>query len=253
MEMRGSERIAASREVVWAALNDPDMLRRCIPGCQELERLGENELAALAVIKVGPISARFQGMVTLSDIDPPNGYRISGEGQGGVAGHARGSAAVRLEMDGDDATILTYEVSAQIGGKLAQLGARMIDATARTMAGAFFRKFGQEILREQAPVAAPGTSQLAGPALAAAGAVPGSPVAGPRRTVWLLAGLVIGAGVYAAAQAAATGSVGAVEVMLAAIGGYVAARLGGLGITVPATVIVQQAPLVGAISAPQRD
>lgn len=144
MDMTGEQRIPASRDVVWKALNDPDILQACIPGCQELIKASDTEMTAIAVIKVGPVSARFQGAVTLSDLDPPNGYRITGEGQGGVAGFAKGTAIVRLEADGDD-TILTYEVTAQIGGKLSQLGGRLIDATAKQMSLAFFKRFAQEI------------------------------------------------------------------------------------------------------------
>lgn len=153
MDMRGQQHIPASREVVWNALNDAEILRACIPGCQELTKSSDTEMSAVAVIKVGPVSARFQGAVTLSDLDPPNGYKISGEGQGGVAGFAKGTAIVRLETDGDG-TLLHYEVDAQIGGKLSQLGGRLIDATARKMSGLFFQKFAQEILdRQQGAVA----------------------------------------------------------------------------------------------------
>lgn len=153
MDMTGEQRIPASRETVWKALNDPEILRASIPGCQELIKQSDTDMTAVAVIKVGPISARFQGKVTLSDLDPPNGYRITGEGQGGVAGHARGGAAVRLtEADGE--TILHYEVSAQVGGRLAQLGGRMIDATARSMSAAFFKKFAEEISLHQSDSAA---------------------------------------------------------------------------------------------------
>jgi carbon monoxide dehydrogenase subunit G len=144
MDMAGERRIDAPREVVWQALNDPSVLQKCIPGCQELEKTSESEMTAAAVLKVGPVSARFKGNVTLSDLDPPNGYRITGEGQGGVAGFAKGTADVRLEPDGD-ATILRYTVSAQIGGKLSQLGGRLIDSTARKMSDAFFKRFAEEI------------------------------------------------------------------------------------------------------------
>lgn len=115
MDMTGQQRIPASREVVWKALNDPAVLQACIPGCQELVKSSDTQMAATALIKVGSVTAKFQGVVRLSDLDPPNGYRIAGEGQGGVAGFAKGSAIVRLEQDGDG-TILHYEVSAQVGG-----------------------------------------------------------------------------------------------------------------------------------------
>ncbi|WP_150294571.1 SRPBCC family protein [Sphingobium estronivorans] len=167
MDMTGEQRIPADRDTVWKALNDADILRACIPGCQELVKESDTEMTAIAVIKVGPISARFQGRVTLSDLDPPNGYRISGEGQGGVAGHAKGGAAVRLTEDGDG-TILHYDVSAQIGGRLAQLGGRMIDATARSMSAAFFKKFAEEILARQAGAAVGAQAQAQPEAVATA-------------------------------------------------------------------------------------
>lgn len=149
MEMSGAQRIPASRETVWRALNDPEILKACIPGCQELEKTSDTEMAATVVLKVGPVSARFKGAVTLSDLDPPNGYRITGEGQGGVAGFAKGEALVRLEPEGED-TVLHYQVTADVGGKLAQLGARLIDATARQMSGAFFKRFAEEIVADRA-------------------------------------------------------------------------------------------------------
>ncbi|MFQ3623833.1 MAG: carbon monoxide dehydrogenase subunit G, partial [Acetobacteraceae bacterium] len=134
MDMTGERRIPAPRETVWQALNDPEVLKDSIPGCEHIEKLSDTQLAARVAVKIGPMSARFSGMVTLSDLDPPNGYRISGEGQGGVAGFAKGAATVRLADDGPDATLMTYEVKAQVGGKMAQLGARLIDSTARSMA-----------------------------------------------------------------------------------------------------------------------
>lgn len=144
MDMTGRQQIPASREIVWKALNDPAILEACIPGCQELIKTSDTQMTATALIKVGPVTAKFQGAVTLSDLDPPNGYRIAGEGQGGVAGFAKGSAIVRLEQDGDG-TILHYTVSADVGGKLAQLGGRLIDATAKQMSGLFFKRFAEEI------------------------------------------------------------------------------------------------------------
>ncbi|MEJ1157114.1 SRPBCC family protein [Prosthecomicrobium sp. N25] len=141
MQMNDSQRIPAPRQAVWAALNDPAVLRACIPGCESLEMTSPTEMTARVTLKVGPVKATFGGKVTLSDIDPPNGYRISGEGSGGVAGFAKGGATVTLAEDGPDATVLTYAVDAQIGGKLAQLGARLIDSTAKKLAGEFFETF----------------------------------------------------------------------------------------------------------------
>jgi len=151
MEMSGQQLIPAAKEAVWAALNDADVLRVCIPGCQELTKTSETEMSAVAVMKVGPVKARFQGAVTLSDLDPPHGYRITGEGQGGVAGFAKGVATVRLEAV-DGGTVLGYTVDAQIGGKLSQLGGRLIDVTAKQMAGQFFKRFAEEIEARQNPV-----------------------------------------------------------------------------------------------------
>ncbi|MCE7796269.1 carbon monoxide dehydrogenase subunit G [Sphingobium sufflavum] len=140
MRMTGEERIAAPRAKVWAALNDPDVLRQCIPGCQSLDKEADDKLRATVEIKIGPIGARFNGAVTLSDIDAPNGYTITGEGQGGTVGHAKGGAKVRLSDDGAG-TLLSYEVNAEVGGRLAQLGGPIIDATAKQLAGKFFKTF----------------------------------------------------------------------------------------------------------------
>lgn len=160
MDMTGEYRIAAPRQKVWEALNDPDILKQCIPGCETIEKHSPTEMSATVRAKVGPVSARFGGKVTLSDLDPPNGYRISGEGTGGPAGFAKGGATVKLVDDGD-ATKLSYVVEANVGGKLAQIGSRLIDATARQMAEQFFTKFA-------ATVAA--SAQQAAPAVAAPGA-----------------------------------------------------------------------------------
>lgn len=140
MEMTGEERIAASRATVWAALNDPGILRQCIPGCQSLEKVSDTDMTATVKLQIGPVRANFQGKVKLSELDPPNGYTISGEGQGGVAGYAKGGAVVRLLDDGNG-TLLKYEAKADVGGKLAQLGGRLIDSTAKKLAGDFFQKF----------------------------------------------------------------------------------------------------------------
>jgi uncharacterized protein len=145
MQMNDSQRIPASKENVWAALNNPDVLKQCIPGCQSLEMTTPNEMTATVVLRVGPVKATFGGKVTLSDLDPPNSYRITGEGSGGIAGFAKGSATVKLSEEGPDVTILFYEVDAQIGGKLAQLGGRLIDSTAKKLAGDFFASFGEVV------------------------------------------------------------------------------------------------------------
>ena len=156
MDMSGERRIAAPREKVWSGLVDPVVLKVAIPGCETLEKLSDTEMKLAAAVKVGPIAARFAGMVHLHDLDPPNSYRLEGEGQGGVAGFARGGAAVSLGQDGAD-TILKYDVHAQVGGKIAQLGARLIDATARQYADIFFDRFAAAVSAppvETAPEAA---------------------------------------------------------------------------------------------------
>jgi uncharacterized protein len=140
MEIKGEYRIAAPREKVFAALNDPAILQACIPGCESLEKTSDTEMTAKVRLRIGPVSASFTGKVTLSDLDPPNGYRISGEGQGGAAGFAKGGAVVTLREDAGE-TVLTYNVDAQVGGKIAQVGARLIDGTAKKLADEFFGKF----------------------------------------------------------------------------------------------------------------
>lgn len=140
MNMTGEQHIAANRKAVWAALNDADVLKECIPGCQSLEKQSDTEMTAKVKLQIGPVRATFNGTVKLSDLDPPNGYRISGEGNGGVAGYAKGGAAVRL-LDEGAGTLMKYDVRADVGGKLAQLGGRLIDATAKRLADEFFRKF----------------------------------------------------------------------------------------------------------------
>lgn len=140
MDLTGEQRIAASRDIVWAALNDPEILRQCIPGCQSLEMKSPTEFAAIVKIKIGPVSATFSGEVRLSNINAPESYTISGEGKGGIAGFAKGGAVVALQEDGPE-TLLLYDVNAQIGGKLAQLGSRLIDSTSRKLAEQFFTDF----------------------------------------------------------------------------------------------------------------
>jgi hypothetical protein len=144
MEMNGEERIAAPREKVWAALNDPEVLKQCIPGCETLDMTGDNTMAATVKLKIGPVSAKFNGEVTLENINAPESYTISGEGKGGVAGFAKGGADVKLTEDGSD-TILSYDVKAQVGGRIAQLGSRLIDSTSKKLAGQFFAKFGEVV------------------------------------------------------------------------------------------------------------
>lgn len=152
MDMSGERLIAAPRETVWAALNDPEILKASIQGCESIEKLSDTEMTATVSAKIGPISSRFNGKVTLGDLDPPNSYTISGEGQGGVAGFAKGGAKVQL-ADAEGGTMLTYQVHAQIGGKMAQLGARLIDSVAKSYAESFFKKFSEKVA--PAPAAVP--------------------------------------------------------------------------------------------------
>ena len=140
MTMQGEVALPADRAKVWGALNDPEVLKACIPGCQELVKLSDTEFQAVARIAVGPVKATFKGGVHLTDLDPPNGYTISGEGQGGVAGWAKGGAKVRLE-DAEGGTRLVYDVEAHIGGKIAQLGGRLINGVAKKYADELFRNF----------------------------------------------------------------------------------------------------------------
>lgn len=143
MDMSGSERIEAPVETVWQALNDPEILRQAIPGCESLEKTSDTNMTAKVVLKIGPIKAKFEGAVELQNLNPPHSYTIAGEGKGGLAGFAKGGADVSLAADGADATILTYTVKAEVGGKIAQLGSRLIDSTSKKLAGEFFSKFGE--------------------------------------------------------------------------------------------------------------
>jgi len=143
MDMTGERRIPAPRQKVWNALNDPQVLRACIPGCETLERTGPDTYGATAAVRIGPMAAKFNGKVNLLDLDEPNGYRIQGEGQGNI-GFAKGGATVKLADDGPF-TLLTYAVQVQVGGKIAQLGARLIDATSKQMADQFFDRFTSEV------------------------------------------------------------------------------------------------------------
>ena len=212
MEMTGEQLIPASIEAVWHALNDPDVLRASIPGCQSLEPIGDDGFKAAATIKVGPISARFGGVVQLSERDPPHSYRISGEGSGGAAGAAKGTAQVRLTEDGD-ATLLTYNVAADVSGRLAQLGGKLIDMTAKQLAGVFFARFSQEVLRREEAkktAVAAGTPDAvrAQPRSPAAAALPGPASASP-----------------ATGSAPAAGWL--VAVAAALVGGFVLGRMAG--------------------------
>jgi uncharacterized protein len=174
MDMTGEFRIPAPRQRVWEGLNDPQILKQCIPGCQTIEKLSDTEFTAKVLAQVGPVKANFAGKVALSDLDPPQSYTIAGEGTGGVAGFAKGSAKVNLAEDGGG-TVLNYAVQAHVGGKLAQIGSRLIDSVARKMAETFFTRFVAAVAPEAAMTAAGGT--------AATEAVPAASVAAAPQNV----------------------------------------------------------------------
>ena len=187
MKMSGEHVINAGREAVWEALNDPAVLKDCIPGCQEITKISDTEMQAVVLAKVGPVKAKFKGKIKLSDLDPPNGYTITGEGSGGAAGFAKGGAKVALEDVGGK-TRLTYEVDAQIGGKLAQIGQRLIDGTAKKMADEFFAKFAarfeapatvEEVVDEMVAEAAPDMAAIE------------KSDAASQKWIWLLAGIAL--------------------------------------------------------------
>jgi len=153
MDVTGEYRIPAPRERVWAALNDPGMLARCIPGCRELRQTSPEEMTAKVALKVGPVSATFAGTVRFEDVRAPEGYVLVGQGNGGMAGFAKGRAAVSLAEDGGE-TVLTYEAEAEVGGKIASLGSRLIQSTSRKLADQFFGTFAAELGAPASPVAA---------------------------------------------------------------------------------------------------
>jgi len=188
MQMNETIRIEAPREKVFEALNDPDILRRCIPGCESLEKTSDNEMNATVMAKVGPVKAKFKGDVTLSDVNPPESYTISGQGKGGAAGFAKGSASVTLDAV-ENATNMTYHVKADVGGKLAQLGSRLIDGVAKRLANEFFEAFKAEVEGPAAEVPAAAEEAEAVPAETTGAGLSGK--------IWLIvAALVAAALVY---------------------------------------------------------
>jgi uncharacterized protein len=163
MKMSGEEIIPASVETVWKALNDPQVLKQCIPGCESIARNSDTDMTARVVVKLGPVKAGFNGAVQLKDLNPPHSYRIEGKGEGGIAGHASGGATVNLEAL-PEGTRMTYSVDAQVGGKIAMLGSRLIDSTAQSLAGQFFDKFAKiagAMKSEGAAVSAPKSAKKA--------------------------------------------------------------------------------------------
>lgn len=232
MEMIGQQHIAASRARVWDALNDPDILRSCIPGCQTLEQNGDDSFTATAEIRIGPIGARFKGAVALTGIEPLQGYTITGQGSSGLAGNAKGSAKVQLSDDGEG-TLVSYVVNAEVGGRMAQLGGPIIEATARQLSGKFFARFA-ELVGEAAPAASTGAKAGHPSGFdAQAGSVPvetPSPAQSPARAhglpmAWILAtvvaamaGFLIGRG-QAASVSDWTGlAIGLMVIVVAAAG-----------------------------------
>lgn len=194
MDMTGEYRIPAPRDKVWAALNDPETLKASIPGCESLEKSGDDAFTAKVVAKVGPVKAKFSGDVKLLNINAPESYTISGEGKGGAAGFAKGGADVKLADDGEGGTILTYTAKADVGGKLAQLGSRLIDGTSKKMADEFFSNF-----KEQVAPSAPAV-EAAPEAAAAAPPLPTRPASEPdsgiaemmqNKYIWAAAVLVV--------------------------------------------------------------
>ena len=220
MNMAGEQRIAAPRARVWEALNDPGILRASIPGCQSLEKVADDRFTATVEVKVGPIGARFKGAVSLADLDPPYGYTLILDGNGGIAGSVRGSAKVRLNEDAGG-TLIPYEVQAQVGGRMAQLGGPIIDATAKQLAGKFFSRFGEIVGAEAIPVPplAPQVAPVSVPALptaAVAAPAAGLPVAWILATVVAaLVGFLVGRGQGAAGSDWAGLSIGLLLIVVA--------------------------------------
>ena len=188
MKITGEHRILADRNTVWQALNDPEVLKVCLPGCESIEKTSDTQMNAKITTRIGPVKASFSGAVTLSDLDPPNGYTIAGEGQGGAAGFASGSAKVRLVEDGPGATVLSYEAEARVGGKLAQIGSRLIDSTVKKLSEEFFGAFAEKV------GAAAGAPPAVAEAAAPAAAPPRAPAPAARKgipTVIWVGGLIV--------------------------------------------------------------
>lgn len=165
MEMSGEQLIPAPQQQTWEALNDPEFLKACVPGCESITRVNDNEYQVLMTARVGPVSAKFRGRMSLSDLKPPQSYSLAFEGQGGAAGFAKGAAQVKLSSKNENETLLAYDVKANVGGKLAQIGSRLIDAAARKVADEFFNNF-----RQKMTAAEDATVMLAPPPPAAGGA-----------------------------------------------------------------------------------
>lgn len=201
MNLTGEYTISASRQDVWTALNDPEVLRVCVPGCEEMEKVSDTQFTARVTMKVGAVKARLKGNVELSDMDAPNSYTISGQGQGGVAGFAKGGAKVSLADTNGGGTVLHYEATAELGGKLAAVGSRVIQGIAKKMADDFFGKFAAHLGGEEEETPAKVTGPTKADSLASPVAkVEGSPLEGSRDLtgtardlLWLVIGIAVGA------------------------------------------------------------
>ena len=193
MELKGSFDLAAPKQQVWDALNDPEVLKGCIPGCEEIDKTSDTSFSAKVTAKVGPVKAKFTGDVTLSDLDPPNAYKISGEGKGGAAGFAKGGANVYLKDNDSGGTTLEYAVTAQVGGKLAQIGSRLIDSTAKKMAREFFETFGKIVDKDETddnnnPMASKGETEMSNEKKSEENVYPGT-----HWTIWLVGAISVAA------------------------------------------------------------
>lgn len=190
MDMQGSRPLAVTQQQAWEALNDPEILKTCIPGCEKFEPTGDNAYAVTTAIKIGPVSARFNGRVQLSDIVPPSSYKIGFDAQGGVAGFGKGEAAVQLAPAGTGCE-LSYTVHSSVGGKIAQLGQRLIDGAAKSLAEDFFRRFDEELQRRY-PAAPGATAPAPAPAAAASSGMP--------TWAWAAIAVVVAAAIYMATK-----------------------------------------------------
>ena len=188
MQLQGERLIPADLQRTWAALNDPDTLKACISGCESLERTGDNAFQAVVAVKVGPVSARFKGSLQMSNVQAPNSYTINFDGQGGVAGFGKGSADVSLLAEGDS-TRLRYDAKAQVGGKMAQIGSRLIDAAATKITEDFFKAFEAHLQAASAPAGAAATASATSPAVREGDG-------GLAKLWWLIGALVVLAIVY---------------------------------------------------------
>ena len=188
MEMQGERLIPATVEQTWAALNDPEVLKACIAGCESVERTGPDTMTAVVALRVGPVSARFKGNIAMTNVNAPHGYTLNFDGQGGVAGFGKGSADVSLAAQGPTQTLLKYTARATVGGKMAQIGSRLVDATAAKLAEDFFKAFEAHLQAGAAPVPAAAVVEAAAPA----------PATDPAMTKlwWLIGGVVVLAAVY---------------------------------------------------------